>query len=44
MDVMPSSNYKKLLNDFSNIQNSSDIIEENDDDDKNEQFFDVEED
>jgi hypothetical protein len=28
MDVVPSANYKKLLHDFSNIQNSSDIIEE----------------
>ena len=28
MDVMPSANYKKLLNDISNIQNSSDVIEE----------------
>jgi len=36
MDVMPSSNYKRLLNEYSNIHNSSDIIEENDDDDKNE--------
>jgi hypothetical protein len=25
MDVVPSHNYKKLLQDFSNIQNSSDI-------------------
>lgn len=32
MDVIPSANYKKLLNDISNIQNSSDVIEENYDD------------
>jgi hypothetical protein len=35
MDVVPSANYKKLLHDFSNVQgnNSSDIIEEDYDDD-----------
>jgi hypothetical protein len=42
MDVMPSANYKKLLNDISNIQNSSDIIQENYDDDESDeqQLFD----
>lgn len=31
MEVMPSSNYKKLLNDLSQIQGSSDVIEEDED-------------
>ena len=33
MDVMPSANYKKLLNDISAIQNSSEVIEEHYNDD-----------
>lgn len=48
MDVMPSANYKKLLNDISNIQNSSDVIEEQyrDGDSEEEQqlFEDIDED
>jgi len=31
MEVVPSANYKKLLNDLSQIQGSSDIIEEDED-------------
>lgn len=41
MDVVPSANYKKLLNEFSHIQNSSDIIEEDEDD--KDQFFEIDE-
>ena len=48
MDVMPSANYKKLLNDISAIQNSSEVIEEhyNDDgasDDDQQLFEDIDE-
>jgi hypothetical protein len=28
MEVVPSSNYKKLLQDFNNIQNSGDNLDE----------------